>query len=288
MFERTTKHRNNERYTAQRFYSRDVFVHPQVEKQLSFLAEGALAAWPWPMPARAALLRTRLVAHRGQRDDQQVKENTFAAFDPVVDAGVAAIEFDVRFTRDEEPVVVHDADLLRVFGHNVSVADLSFAKLALMVPQLPHLEALIARYAGRAHLMIELKTRGSQNAERRLADVLGLLTPVADYHLLSLDTDLFAALPDLPGDVRLPVSKTNTQAMLDWSLAHPSAGLAGAQFFLRQSHIQQLRDSGRAIGSGFVERRGTLWREIGRGAEWIFSNNPVPLQRMLDEAIGCA
>lgn len=259
-----------------------------IETTLSPIAEAVLAMLPRAMPDKAALQRTRLVAHRGQRDGRRVQENTFAAFDPVVDAGVAAIEFDIRFTRDNEPVVVHDADLQRVFGHGDRIADLTWQALRRRVPAIPHLEALLARYADRAHLLLELKTRGTQAAEQRLATLLGPLRPVIDYHVLSLRTALFATLPELPAEARVPVAKMNTGAMLDWTLSHPSAGLAGAQFFMRTDHIQQLKAQRAFIGSGFVQRRGTLWREIGRGVEWIFSNDPVPLQRALERAIaGC-
>lgn len=259
-----------------------------IESTLSPIAEAVLAMLPRAMPDKAALQRTRLVAHRGQRDGQRVQENTFAAFDPVIDAGVAAIEFDVRFTRDDEPVVVHDADLQRVFGHRDRIADLSWRALQQRVPAIPHLEAFLARYAERAHLLLELKTRGTQVAEQRLAALLDPLRPIADYHVLSLRTALFATLPDLPAKARVPVAKLNTDAMLDWTLTHPSAGLAGAQFFMRSGQIQRVKAQREFIGSGFIQRTGTLWREIGRGVEWIFSNDPVPLQRALDKAIAGA
>lgn len=259
-----------------------------IETTLAPIAEAVLAMLPRAMPDKAALERTRLVAHRGQRDGQRVQENTFAAFDPVVDAGVAAIEFDVRFTRDDEPVVVHDADLRRVFGQQHRVSDLSWATLKQRVPAIPHLEAFLARYADRAHLLLELKTQGTQAAEKRLTTLLGSLQPVVDYHVLSLRTALFATLPDLPAEARVPVAKLNTDAMLDWTLSHPSAGLAGAQFFMSADQIRRLKAQRAFIGSGFIQRPGTLWREISRGVEWVFSNDPVPLQRALDRAIANA
>lgn len=259
-------------------------MHPIIESGLAGLAEAVIAAVPRRAPGRAALANAKLVAHRGQRDGQRVRENTFAAFDPVIAAGVPAIEFDVRFTRDHEPVVVHDDDLQRVFGRPERIVDTDWATLRRIAPDLPHLDALLARYAERAHLMIELKTRGAKQAERRLAELLTPLRPATDFHILSLRPGLFALLSELPSNCRIPVAKLDLAEQFRWALAHPCGGLAGPQMLMRASQIRRLRAERDFVGSGFVSRTGALWREIGRGVEWIFSNNPVPLQRALDRA----
>ncbi|MDA3919967.1 MAG: glycerophosphodiester phosphodiesterase [Salinisphaera sp.] len=261
-------------------------MHPLIESNLAGLAEAIIAAMPRRAPGQKALANAKLVAHRGQRDGWRVRENTFAAFDPVIAAGVPAIEFDVRFTRDHEPVVVHDSDLQRVFGRPDRIAETRWSTLQRIVPDLPHLEAFLTRYAERAHLMIELKTRGSSIAEASLAALLRPLRPVVDFHILSLRPALFALLDELPSSCRIPVAKLNLAEQLRWTLNHPCGGLAGPQMLMRANQIRRLHAERGFVGSGFVSRTGALWREIGRGVEWIFSNDPVPLQRALDRARG--
>lgn len=211
-------------------------------------------------------------------------ENTFAAFDPVVAADVAAIEFDIRYTADDEPVVVHDADLARVFGLADIIADTPWRTLQRRAPALPHLSDLLTRYADRAHLLIELKTRGSANAEQRLADILAPLAPVKDFHLLSLDTALFDGAAGIDAACHLPVAKINLSTMQRWALANPCAGLAGPYALMRARHIRDLHAHRRFIGSGFISSAAVLSREIGRGVEWIFTNTPLRLQRALNRA----
>ena len=71
-----------------------------------------------------------LLGHRGCRG--QLTENTLGAFRAALDGGADGVEFDVRFTRDECPVVVHDPDLERVTKGRVHavIAEVSVHELA--------------------------------------------------------------------------------------------------------------------------------------------------------------
>lgn len=258
-------------------------MNPRIEALLSHTAESALAVVPWPRPTAERLARARIVAHRGQRGARHVRENTFAAFDPTVAAGVAAIEFDIRYTRDHEPVVVHDADLTRVFGLSERIDETPWARLQKRAPELPHLADLVARYAPRTHLMIELKARGSETAEGRLRDILAPLTPARDFHILSLDTTLFAGVAALPPRCYLPVAKRNLGKLFQWALNNECAGLAGPHLLLNNRQIVRLRDERHFVGAGFVTRTSLLRREIARGVDWIFTNHPLRMQAELDK-----
>ncbi|MGD8430305.1 MAG: glycerophosphodiester phosphodiesterase family protein [Ectothiorhodospiraceae bacterium] len=68
-----------------------------------------------------------LVAHRGER--AHFPENTVPALLGAVRAGAAAVEFDIRFTADGEPVLCHDADLSRICGERVFLRDISLERL---------------------------------------------------------------------------------------------------------------------------------------------------------------
>lgn len=255
-----------------------------IEDTAIWLLEATFAALPGPKPSATQLDAATIVAHRGERDGVRVKENTIAAFEPALAAGVGAIEFDVRYTRDDEPVVIHDADLKRVFGRNERIDTLRWSELKTVVPEIPHAADLFERYAQRTHLMLELKTRGSDRAERRLRDLLAPLAPGRDFHLLSLLPALFEALPDMPATALIPVGKTNWPAIRDWSHRHDCGGAAGPFLFVGRKDIAHARRTDTLLGSGFINRRGLLHREIGRGIPWLFTNRPVALQRMLDDA----
>ncbi|MFE6778006.1 glycerophosphodiester phosphodiesterase [Streptomyces sp. NPDC057702] len=67
------------------------------------------------------------VAHRG--DPYVQRENTLASIRSAVRAGADAVEVDVRITRDGEPVLLHDASLKRLWGHDRALADLTAAEV---------------------------------------------------------------------------------------------------------------------------------------------------------------
>jgi len=68
-----------------------------------------------------------IIAHRGA--SAVAPENTIAAFEAAIAAGADGIEFDVRLTRDNIPVVIHDETLRRTGRVRGRVADLTFAEL---------------------------------------------------------------------------------------------------------------------------------------------------------------
>ena len=68
-----------------------------------------------------------IIAHRGA--SASAPENTFAAFQRAVDDRADGIEFDVRLSKDNVPVVFHDADLRRLAHIKNRVADLTAEEL---------------------------------------------------------------------------------------------------------------------------------------------------------------
>lgn len=120
----------------------------------------ALAGWrfslwrPRPLPG-VDRPRPWAIGHRGVRGS--LPENTVAAFEAALGAGLDGLEVDVQRTRDGHLVVVHDFDLA---GHRVVDSDL--AALRAVAPELPTFGELVAvarRYPGTL-LNLELKTLG--------------------------------------------------------------------------------------------------------------------------------
>ncbi|WP_328583662.1 glycerophosphodiester phosphodiesterase [Streptomyces sp. NBC_00370] len=94
------------------------------------------------------------VGHRG--DPYRVRENTLPSVRSALARGAAAVEVDVRLTKDGLPVLLHDASLDRLWGQDRLLADVTAAELTALtgggVPTLR--EALLATTASR--LMIDL------------------------------------------------------------------------------------------------------------------------------------
>ncbi len=129
----------------------------------------ATAVWLWmlaparPAPAMRALLGGRSFAHRGLYDNGgEAPENSLPAFAAAVEGGYA-IELDIRLTADGEVVVFHDGSLERMCGLAMPVAALGLAELKELRllgsrERVPLLSEVLALVAGRAPILVELKT----------------------------------------------------------------------------------------------------------------------------------
>ena len=127
---------------------------------LMVVTAGALLAWrfalwrPRPLPG-IDRPRPWAVGHRGVRGS--LRENTVAAFEAALAAGLDGLEVDVQRTGDGHLVLTHDFELA-----GLRVVDADLAALRAAAPDLPTLDQLIAvvdRYPGTL-LNLELKTLG--------------------------------------------------------------------------------------------------------------------------------
>ena len=71
-----------------------------------------------------------LVGHRGY--PAAYPENTLAGFRAALEVGARAIECDVQFSREGQPVIIHDHTLQRTTGRKGRVADFSVTELGAM------------------------------------------------------------------------------------------------------------------------------------------------------------
>ena len=262
--------------------------------RLELVAQHAADIWfalvPRRRPGLQALQNCRIISHRGEHDNRLVRENTMAAFERVADAGGWGIEFDVRWTRDLEPVVIHDADTGRVFGIELEVASVSFSELRRQVPEVPALAEVVDRFGGSQHLMVELKQDdlgATQVRAERLQEIFATLTPGSDYHLLGMNIDLFELAGFAGTNAFLPVAELNTRALSDDALARDFAGVCGHFVLLNDDMIRRHHSRGQKVGVGFVASRFCFYRELNRGVDWIFTNHAHELigirQRLLSQ-----
>ncbi len=243
---------------------------------------------PRRRPSRQALQDCKIISHRGEHDNHQVKENTMAAFAQVADAGSWGIEFDVRWTRDLEPVVIHDTNALRVFDIDLVVADTSLHELRRQVPEIPTLAEVVERFGGASHLMVELKRDelgATETRAQRLREIFALLNAGVDYHFLALQIDLFDLVKFAGDGACLPVAELNTGDFSRTALASDLAGVCGHYLLLNQGMIQRHHRQGQKVATGFVVSRFGFYRELNRGVDWIFTNHALKLEALRQQLL---
>jgi len=239
------------------------------------------AGWPQRFPGEKRLRQCKIVSHRGEHDNRLVLENTMAAFEGVRDAGVWGVEFDIRWTRDLEPVVFHDPGTGRIFGRECKIREMTFEEVKLRFPLIPSLKDVISGFGKTLHLMVEIKAEpypdpAGQN--RRLKDLFAGLVPGEDFHLMSLVPGMFRFINFVPAPFFLPIAGADIGALSRVALQNGYGGITGHYLLLTRRMIRRHRNREQKVGTGFVASRNTLYREINRGVDWIFSNRAAELQ----------
>ena len=98
-------------------------------------------------------------AHRGVHDGATFIENSFVAFAAALEIG-AGIECDLRLTVDEQVIVFHDADALRLCGSHRQIGRSTLPELAGLTVgnrPIPTLAQLLKLVDGRVPLLLEAK-----------------------------------------------------------------------------------------------------------------------------------
>jgi glycerophosphoryl diester phosphodiesterase len=250
--------------------------------------DGIYACIPRRTPSPQALAACKVISHRGEHDNRSIFENSLPAFAAAREAGVWGLEADIRWTRDLVPVICHDPDGRRLFGESAAVRELSFSALRARMPLIPSLAELVAECGSRMHLMLEIKDEPWPQLRQQqliLEQLLASLRPAQDYHFLALDPQLFQRVPFVPRAACLPVAELNTRRTSQAGLESGLGGLTGHFVLLNQRLAQRHWVAGQGVGTGFISSRNSLYRELNRGVEWIFSNHALRIQGILDRAL---
>ena len=113
------------------------------------------------------MLRKWRYAHRGLHN-ATMPENSMAAFRAALNAGFG-IELDVHLMKDGNLAVIHDSSLLRTAGADVRIEDLTVEeldayRLEQSAEKIPLFRDVLALYAGKAPLIVELKCDNGNHA----------------------------------------------------------------------------------------------------------------------------
>ena len=259
-----------------------MILRDQIENFLQFLIDCIFAMIPQAEPDLEALRNCKIVSHRGEHGYNDVKENTLAAFDRVLQHGIWGIEFDIRWTKDMQPVVIHDFDCERVFGVRLIISQVALNELQSRVPQIPTLAQVIEGYGGKIHLMAEFKQESFLDIQYQrdcLQKLFASLTPEKDFHLLALNLDIFQLLDFVPEKTLLPVAVYKVRKMSDIAIRENYAGVLGQYLLLNNELVQRHRQVGQKIGTGFVRSRHCFYRELNRDVTWVFSDHAIKLRK---------
>ncbi|MFJ5723944.1 glycerophosphodiester phosphodiesterase [Streptomyces sp. NPDC093149] len=218
------------------------------------------------------------VAHRG--DPYRVRENTLPSIRSALERGADAVEVDVRVTRDGVPVLLHDATLKRLWGHDLRLDGLTHKELDELtgggVPTLR--EALLA--AGTHRVMVDLPDSTDDSVRRAVGVVRDCGAGERAYYCAGADAML-----------RVRAADPSAEIALTWTtLAPPRAVLLDAvrprwlnyRFGLVDRELtDRLHTDGLLVSAWTVDTRRTMRRLVRQGVDSITTNRVDALRALL-------
>jgi glycerophosphoryl diester phosphodiesterase len=177
---------------------------------------------------------------------------------------------------------------MRVFGRPEKIKDFTFKELRTVVPEIPSLEETLRIQhpdQSQFHYMIEVKNdhglyhpQGIEN----LKLLLNSFTPQQDFHILSIDLEVYEQLKFLPTSCYLPIARINLLKMSDFAIRNNCAGMTG-HFLLSCGHlVNKHLKLNQGFGTGQINSKFWMDHEKNRGITWAFSNNANEISKFLE------
>lgn len=247
--------------------------------------------------------RTLNIAHRGA--SAAAPPNTLAAFKKAIELGADGIEFDVHFSADGVPVVIHDFTVDATTDGSGRVADLTLAQLkqldagtrfdpAFTGERIPTLDEVLEAVSGRRGwggellLNVELKTTspGDNGLERAVITLveqhsLSRRVLFSSFNPFSLRRAKRIA-PHIPAGLlydqglSLPLRRAWLAFLAPHEARHPHYKMVDARY------MAWARRRGYRVNTWTVDDPAEMRRLVGLGVNGIITNVPDVLRSVLE------
>lgn len=202
-------------------------------------------------------------------------ENTLLSVERAIAVGVDAVEVDIRTTRDNELVIIHDAAIDRTTNGKGLVRDLTLEELkrfdAGKGQRIPTLQELIDHNRGRVNLFLELKDEG---IEQRMVEVVRKNGLYEKACVISFWHSMVKKVKTLDAGIRTGV------LIVGCPIDTYIAGSAGANAlvmnyaFVNKEFVELARHDNFEVHIWNIDDPRLLDRYADMGVDGIASNNP--------------
>jgi|TARA_B110000438_G_scaffold29209_1_gene28318 glycerophosphoryl diester phosphodiesterase len=231
-----------------------------------------------------------IIAHRGL--DETYPENTLTAFKAALEKGMA-IEIDVRGTKDDELIVLHDDTVDRTTDGEGRVAQMTLSEVKALdagswwgeefageqIPTLMETFDVVKEYGtAETNLILEIKTL-DPGCISKICDglaVRGLLASTVGIGVIHMSVDVrrrfYGGSPDFQC-----ASVANTAAELPGAIADPYASWIYVRYLMSAEDVQAAHDGDmKVIASGpdVMENLDNMLASAEAGADAIMAYHP--------------
>ncbi len=231
-----------------------------------------------------------IIAHRGASAD--APENTLAAMRQAIDDATDWVEIDVQETSDDQVVVFHDSDFMKLANIDLKIWDATMADLesidigshkdpVFSNERVPTLSELLAICKGKTKVVIELKYYGhDKDLEQRVLGIVKARGMTSDVMYMSLNLDAVTKIKELDPDCRTGLLMSVLSGKIEDTRVD---FLAVNAMFVSRSFIQRAHASGKQVYVWTINDAVTMSRMIGMGVDGLITDKPDLARRVLAE-----
>ncbi len=227
----------------------------------------------------------QIYAHRGASAD--FPELTMAAYEGAVAQGADGFECDLRLTKDEVPVLWHNASMLERAGNSGLIAEMTYAEVARAYPQILTLRELLD-FAMRHKKGVLLETKhpviSGNRIEEKIAETLRDTSAMDSIDVSVMSFSWFAIEKMKRVDPKIPTTflmhKNTTWLQAKLSSAQ-SIGPGINELRAEPIRAKRIKDLGRSLNVWTVDEDSDIKLCEKLGVDILITNKPAHAREVL-------
>jgi glycerophosphoryl diester phosphodiesterase len=218
------------------------------------------------------------IGHRGARAHEP--ENTLRSFKKALEIGVNAVELDVRKTKDNQVVVIHDSDVKKTTNGKGLVNELTLKEIkefsTVKGEKIPTLKEVLDFLGKKAKILIELKETGVEEKVLSLVRENGLQKNVI---IVSFIEDALRKIRELDKEVETGLIYVKHKNPIKAALELKANYLISSYKFTHTSNVQKAHENGLKVIVWTINEPEEIAEYVKKGVDGIASDKPDILTR---------
>jgi glycerophosphoryl diester phosphodiesterase len=234
------------------------------------LDEGAINIYKFLNGQQFIMLR---IGHRGAKAYEP--ENTIRSFKKALEIGVNAVEFDVRKTKDNQLVVIHDAEVKRTTDGKGLVSELTLKEIkefsAEKGEKIPTLKEALDFLGKKVKVLIELKETDVEKQVLAAVHEKGLQKNVI---VVSFIEEALRKVRELDKEVETGLIYVKHKNPVKAALALKASYLLSLYRFTHTANVQKAHENGLKVIVWTVNKPEEVKEYVKKGVDGIASDKP--------------
>ncbi|MGD0995707.1 MAG: glycerophosphodiester phosphodiesterase family protein [Candidatus Bathyarchaeia archaeon] len=219
------------------------------------------------------------IGHRGAR--AYAPENTLTSFKKALEIGVDAVELDVRKTKDNQIVVIHDADVKRTTNGEGLVSELTLKEIksfsAEKGEKIPTLEETLDFLDKKVKVVIELKETG---IEEQVLSIVHMKSLEKNVVIVSFLEDALKKVRELDKDIETGLIYAKHKNPIKAALELKANYLLSFYRFTHTANVEKAHQNGLKMIVWTINKPEEVEEYAKKGVDGISSDKPDILMRV--------